>query len=89
MTVSIKRCWRAMTTTPNLASVSRSSRPAKRLHGLTADRTEFLGRKGNLQRPAALDRIGLASVVEPGLDPCAACNFTSICDRAKRKKSFS
>jgi cyclic beta-1,2-glucan synthetase len=42
------------------------------LHGLTADRTEFLGRKGNLQRPAALDRIGLASVVEPGPDPCAA-----------------
>ncbi len=45
---------------------------SQRLHGLTADRTEFLGRKGNLQRPAALDRIGLASVVEPGLDPCAA-----------------
>jgi len=46
-----------------------ASRP---LHGLTADRTEFLGRGGNLRRPAALDRIGLASVVEPGLDPCAA-----------------
>ena len=42
------------------------------LHGLTADRTEFLGRRGNLRQPAALDRIGLASVVEPGLDPCAA-----------------
>ena len=42
------------------------------LHGLTADRTEFLGRGGNLRQPAALDRIGLASVVEPGLDPCAA-----------------
>jgi len=46
-----------------------ASRP---LHGLTADRTEFLGRRGNLRQPAALDRIGLASVVEPGLDPCAA-----------------
>ncbi len=44
----------------------------KRLHGLTADRTEFLGRLGNLSHPAALDRIGLASTVEPGLDPCAA-----------------
>lgn len=42
------------------------------LHGLTADRTEFLGRKGNARQPTALDRIGLASVVEPGLDPCAA-----------------
>ncbi|CAG0946396.1 partial cyclic beta-1,2-glucan synthetase, partial [Anaerolineae bacterium] len=45
---------------------------SKRLHGLTADRTEFLGRMGNICHPAALDRIGLASVVEPGLDPCAA-----------------
>lgn len=43
----------------------------KELHGLTADRTEFLGRLGSLQRPAALHRIGLASRVEAGLDPCA------------------
>ncbi len=42
------------------------------LHGLTADRTEFLGRRGDLRRPAGLDRIGLASTVGPGLDPCAA-----------------
>jgi cyclic beta-1,2-glucan synthetase len=46
-----------------------ASRP---LHGLTADRTEFLGRLGNLCQPAALDRIGLANAVAPGLDPCAA-----------------
>ncbi len=44
----------------------------KKLHGLTADRTEFLGRMGDLSHPAALDRIGLASDVEPGVDPCAA-----------------
>ncbi len=42
------------------------------LHGLTADRTEFLGRRGTLCRPVALERIGLAGVVKPGLDPCAA-----------------
>jgi cyclic beta-1,2-glucan synthetase len=42
------------------------------LHGLTADRTEFLGCLGNLGRPAALQRIGLASAVGAGLDPCAA-----------------
>ncbi|MBX3086269.1 MAG: hypothetical protein KF716_31830 [Anaerolineae bacterium] len=41
-------------------------------HGLTADRTEFIGRMGNLYRPAALNRIGLASRVECGGDPCAA-----------------
>lgn len=45
---------------------------SKRLHGLTADRAEFLGRLGNVSHPAALDRIGLASTVEPGVDPCAA-----------------
>jgi cyclic beta-1,2-glucan synthetase len=41
-------------------------------HGVTADRTEFLGGEGNLSHPAALGRIGLASRVEPGGDPCAA-----------------
>jgi cyclic beta-1,2-glucan glucanotransferase len=45
---------------------------SQRLHGLTADRTEFLGRMGDIRHPAALDRIGLASAVGPGLDPCGA-----------------
>jgi len=40
-------------------------------HGLTTDRAEFIGRMGSLSHPAALDRIGLASRVEPGGDPCA------------------
>jgi cyclic beta-1,2-glucan synthetase len=42
------------------------------LHGLTADRTEFLGCQGSLSSPAALERVGLASAVDAGLDPCAA-----------------
>ena len=44
---------------------------SKAPHGLTTDRAEFLGRMGDLSHPAALSRIGLASTVEPGLDPCA------------------
>ncbi len=44
----------------------------KKLHGLTADRTEFLGRMGNMRSPAALGRIGLGSSVQAGQDPCAA-----------------
>jgi cyclic beta-1,2-glucan synthetase len=45
---------------------------SERLHGLTADRAEFLGRHGSRTLPLALGRIGLASTVRAGLDPCGA-----------------
>jgi len=53
---------------PRVAFVAAS----QKLHGLTADRSEFLGRRGSYAQPAGLRAIGLASAVRPGLDPCAA-----------------
>ncbi len=45
---------------------------ALEVHGFTADRDEFLGRRGDYARPPALERWGLASRVDGGIDPCAA-----------------
>ncbi len=45
---------------------------SKMLHGLTADRAEFLGLNGSRTCPAGLQRIGLAGTVQAGRDPCAA-----------------
>ncbi|MBK8986530.1 MAG: cellobiose phosphorylase [Chloroflexi bacterium] len=44
---------------------------SKTPHGLTTDRTEFIGRLGDLSQPAALGRLGFSDRVEAGLDPCA------------------
>ncbi len=44
---------------------------SKPVHGLTADRTEFLGRGGTPAFPVALHRLGLETRISPGEDPCA------------------
>ncbi|MDP2966598.1 MAG: glucoamylase family protein [Pelolinea sp.] len=44
---------------------------SKAIHGLTVDRTEFLGRGGTPTFPAALHRLGLETHITPGEDPCA------------------
>lgn len=44
---------------------------SKAIHGLTADRTEFLGRGGTPVFPIALNRLGLETRITPGEDPCA------------------
>ncbi|MBV9122155.1 MAG: glycosyl transferase family 36, partial [Planctomycetes bacterium] len=39
---------------------------------VTGDRTEFLGRNGGYDRPAALARVELSDRLGPGFDPCGA-----------------
>jgi cyclic beta-1,2-glucan synthetase len=42
----------------------------------TAERTEFIGRNGSLQNPAAMSRTKLSGRVGVGIDPCAAIQVT-------------
>jgi cyclic beta-1,2-glucan synthetase len=58
------------------------------LHGLTCDRTEFLGREGSLRRPAALYRIGLSGAVAAGHDPCAAAQIHIDLAPGEQKEVF-
>jgi cyclic beta-1,2-glucan synthetase len=53
---------------------------------LTADRTEFLGRNGRVEAPAALARSGLSGRVEAGLDPCAVLQIVIELPAGKAKE---
>ena len=83
-----RRCWRAIPT----ARIRRARRVRRRQPA--APRPDggshrVSGPQGKLRQPAALGRIGLASVVEPGLDPCAALQLHIDLQPGEAKRSFS
>jgi cellobiose phosphorylase len=43
---------------------------------VSGDRTEFIGRNGTLQKPAAMTRSRLSGKIGPALDPCGAMQVT-------------
>ncbi len=57
---------------------------------VTGDRTEFIGRNGNLARPTAMQRVRLSGRVGAGYDPCAAMQapFT-LADGQERTITFT
>lgn len=56
---------------------------------LTGDRKEFIGRNGDLARPAALKRARLSGRVGAGLDPCGAVQVAfNLLSGQERETSF-
>lgn len=56
---------------------------------VSGDRTEFLGRNGALQNPAAMGRSGLSGKVGASLDPCAAIQVAfDLADGQEREMVF-
>jgi len=59
-------------------------------HTLSCDRTEFLGRNGTLQHPAAMTRSHLSGKTGAALDPCAAIQVPfELDDGQEREINFT
>jgi cyclic beta-1,2-glucan synthetase len=57
---------------------------------VTGDRAEFIGRNGNLSRPAAIRRVRLSNRVGAGYDPCAAIQApVTLADGQERTLTFT
>jgi cellobiose phosphorylase len=57
---------------------------------ISGDRTEFIGRNGSVQEPAALSRAHLSGKVGAALDPCAAIQVPfDLVDGEERKIVFT
>jgi len=57
---------------------------------VSGDRTEFIGRNGSIQNPAALSRLHLSGRVGAALDPCAAIQVTfDLVDGEEREIVFT
>ncbi|WP_106394980.1 GH36-type glycosyl hydrolase domain-containing protein [Enhygromyxa salina] len=57
---------------PSFAGRCAFAAASEPLHGMTASREEFFGRRGSRRRPAALERIALSGDIVHGADACAA-----------------
>lgn len=59
------------------------------VYSFSCDRTEFIGRNGTLQTPAAMRRVRLSGKVGAGLDPCAAIRIPfQLADGQEREIVF-
>ncbi len=52
----------------------------------TGDRTEFLGRLGSWQQPAAMHRTRLSNRVGAGMDPCAAMRVPFVLEAGQSRR---
>jgi cellobiose phosphorylase len=55
-------------------------------HTLSCDRTEFLGRNGTLQYPAAMTRKYLSGKTGAAIDPCAAIQVPFVLDDGQERE---